>query len=196
MKSFSERMLGSIWLFYAFLTVPLVWLTYEFFIVQSGGGKLFRWSGVFCVWLMLGTLAITPFVRMFRTAPWNRWLIVRRRHIGVAAFGYGLLHTVYWIQTKSLHDVLFSVFRPVALIGWLALAVLLAMAVTSNDWSVRRLGIRWKTLQRWIYIGAPLTLWHWFMAEEYRVKTIVIYGGVLVVLFGYRLWQRRSWNLE
>lgn len=188
MHKIFNLILGSVWAFWVALTIPLMWLAYEFVIQRSGGGKLFYWSGVFSIWLILAALAVTPHIRLFRTAPWNRWLTVRRRHIGVAAFGYGILHTVYWMQQTTVQGILSSIFEMVTLVGWVALVIFLAMAVTSNDWSVRRMGTGWKTLQRWIYLAAPLALLHWFMAEGYRMKTVIIYGSILIVLMGYRLW--------
>lgn len=177
---------------WAVLTLPLVWLTYGFVILHTGGGLVFDWSGVFSVWLMLAALAVTPMIRLFRTAPWNRWLVKIRRHIGVASFGYGLLHTVYWVQLKPFQEVLASIYRPVTLVGWLALAIFIAMAVTSNDWSVRRMGPGWKVLQRSIYLGAPLVIWHWLIAAEYRLERTLGYVVILAVLMGYRLWQYLS----
>lgn len=191
MQNCFERVSKGTWAFWATLMVPLVWLSYEFFIQRSGGEKLFYWSGAFSVWLILATLAVTPTTRLIGGGIWKRRLIVGRRHMGVASVGYGVLHTVYWLQKNSVHDIIYLALRPDILVGWISLAILAAMAATSNDWSVRRMGHVWKKLQRWIYFAAPLVLLHWLMASGYHLEKVIVYVAILTVLLGYRMWQRQ-----
>lgn len=192
MRKYIEQVSLGTWISWGVLTAPLIWLTYEVLVQRFGGGQVFYWSGVFSVWLMLATLAVSPIVRLFRGATWNRWLIIGRRHMGVAAFGYGLVHTVVWAVRKPLDEVLLSIFRQVTLVGWIALAIFIVMAVTSNDWSVRRMGPTWKKVQRWIYLGAPLVILHWLMSVGYRAEKIAIYIAILTILMGYRIWDRQT----
>ena len=192
MGNMVERILRSYWLFWALLSLPFFWLVYDHFINHARGGKLFYWSGVYGVWLVLAALAITPLARMFRGAVWTRWLVQRRRHIGVAAFAYCALHVAYWLQRTPLVEILQSFVDPLVLFGWIGFFVYVAMAITSNDWSVRRMGGDWKRLQRWVYLATPLALLHWFMAEDFRWTTVIIYGGLLTVIMLLRLVVRRA----
>lgn len=185
------RISGNIYVFWFLLTIPLLWLSYHFFILNAPGGLVFYWSGVFGVWFLFASLAITPMVRLFRNAPWNRWLVKRRRYIGVAAFAYCLLHTVYWFLKVTWTRVINSFVDPLVLFGWIGLFIMIAMAATSNDWSVRRMGINWKRLQRWVYLAVPLALLHWFMAERFHLKTVIVYGGILAIIAILRLAVRR-----
>ncbi|MGR3762392.1 sulfite oxidase heme-binding subunit YedZ (plasmid) [Roseobacteraceae bacterium NS-SX3] len=174
-----QRLAGNVWLFWGLLTLPFLWLVFDRLVLRAPGGQFFYWTGVIGVWLLLASLAVTPLRRLSGGAGWSRWLMKRRRHIGVAAFGYSLVHTLDWMRQASPGEFLHSFIEPLVLFGWIGLAVFLAMAATSNDWSVRRMGPDWKRLQRWVYLAAPLTLLHWFMAEHYRIKTVAVYSGIL-----------------
>ena len=188
-----RRLLNSVWFFWFVLTIPFLWIVYDRLANQAPGGKLFYWTGVFGVWLILASLAVTPLQRIFRGADWTRWLMKRRRYMGVAAFGYSLLHTVYWLQLQKSIGTSIRKFSGAAnslRLDW-PFSSFVAMAATSNDLSVRGMGPNWKRLQRWVYLAAPLTLLHWFMAEHYRLKTVLIYGGLLAVIFVARLYVRR-----
>lgn len=186
-----DRLFRNVWLFWIALSLPMVWLFYDFFINNARGGKLFYWSGVFGIWLALATLAITPLTRMFRGAGWTRWLLQRRRHIGVAAFIYSGLHVAYWLQRTSLVEIAQSFLDPLILFGWIGFLIYAAMSITSNDMSVRKMGTDWKRLQRWVYIATPLALLHWFMAENFNLTTVAIYSGVLVVIGLLRMMFKR-----
>lgn len=187
-----RQLLDNTWVFWALLTLPMVWIIYKRYVFHVPGGHLFYWTGVFGIWFLLASLAITPLKRIFKTAGWVRWLMRRRRYIGVAAFAYSAIHTLYWLQQAKLLQIFKSFLEPVVLIGWIGLFIFTAMAITSNDRSVRNMGPKWKRLQRWVYLAAPLAVWHWFMAEAYRLETVVIYGGLLCLILGLRMLPKRS----
>lgn len=169
------------------LTVPLIVLVTDKLVNGAPGGRIFYWTGAISAILILASLAITPLTHIFTGAPWLRWLIRRRRYIGVAGFAYAAAHTAYWMQVAGIHRVLTSFFEPVILLGWVSFSVFAAMAVTSNNYAVHKLGPAWKKLQRWVYIAMPIALLHWFLAEGFKVKTIIIYGGIFLVLMGMRV---------
>ncbi len=52
--------------------------------------------------------------------------------------------------------------------GWLAMLVFLVLASTSNNWSVKRLGKRWKRLQRFAYVAGALSFLHWYLLGYYQ----------------------------
>ena len=112
--------------------------------------------------LLIVALAVTPLVRMWPRARPVRWLARNRRAIGVAAFGYAALHTVFYaIAMGSIDDMLAEVGATGIWTGWAALALMLPMAVTSNDAAQRALRAGWKRVQRLAYPVALLTLAHW-----------------------------------
>jgi sulfoxide reductase heme-binding subunit YedZ len=70
--------------------------------------------------------------------------------------------------------------------GWLALFVFAALALTSNDASLRLLRRAWKNLHRFVYAGAVLTFAHWIWIA-FDIVPALIYGGILVLLEACRL---------
>lgn len=153
-------------------------------------GEFLHMTGEFSARLLIATLAITPLAQLWR-AGWTRWLVQRRRYVGVACFGYAVAHVVpYLDRMGSVGRVLQDAAEPGLWTGWLALAVLTALAVTSNDTAVRRLGAAWKRLHRWVYAAAALTIAHWLLVA-FDPTSAWIHGAVIVALEGLRLATRR-----
>lgn len=157
-------------------------------------GEVVLATGEFSARLLIATLAVTPLRLMFPGRGWVRWLMQRRRYLGVAAFGYAALHTaVYLLQTRVVGDILADGAEPELLTGWLALAIFIVLAVTSNDWAVRRLRRAWKRLHRWVYAAAVLTFAHWVLTAFDPVPGIV-HLLVLTALEVYRVWKTGNWS--
>lgn len=117
--------------------------------------------------LLIVALALTPLRRLLPRARWLGWLLRQRRAIGVAAFGYGALHLIFYIVAMgSLDDVLAEFSATGIWTGWLALLAMLPLALTSNAAAMRVLGRGWKRLQRLAYPAALLTLAHWVFVHD------------------------------
>lgn len=186
------RPLDGIWLFWVLLSVPFFVPVIRILAFGARGGLFFYWTGVASIVCMILALAVTPFRRLFPGAAPGRWLLRRRRHIGVAAFVYAALHTVYWLQQAKWGRIVGSFTEIDLVTGWVSLAILTAMAVTSNDLSVRRLGPGWKSLQRWVYLGAPLGVVHYLLVWNFRLRLVVLYGGTLALVMALRLLVARK----
>ncbi|MFZ5709316.1 MAG: ferric reductase-like transmembrane domain-containing protein [Pseudomonadota bacterium] len=139
-------------------------------------------AGVF----LAATLFVTPLLRLLGPVAWLRGNV--RRHLGVASFVYSLLHLAAWLARATLEDVLYSFLRPEIVTGWIALAIMFPLALTSTDRSVRRMGPGWKALHRWVYLAALLTLAHWYLAGVW-IRTMVAMSVPLVALGLWRLWR-------
>ena len=142
-------------------------------------------SGILSTQLMVLALAITPLLRLCRNWPAGlsimRWLQRRRRYIGVAAFGYALLHTLFYIREIGDAELILLELAEFSLAtGWLAFAVILMLAVTSNDWSVRKLGRNWKRLQMIVYAAMALTFLHWWLIGQFLDQ--LLYWAVPILL--------------
>ncbi len=97
-----------------------------------------------------------------------------RRAFGVAAFGYALLHLIFYlIDMGNLDDILAEWMAPGIWTGWAAFGLMLPLALTSNDRSMRWLKAGWKKLQQLVYPAAILTLLHWIWVHN-------SYAGALV----------------
>jgi len=131
-------------------------------------GQMMYLSGIYSVYLLVITLAITPVATMLKHLPWGltigRFLLIRRRSFGLGCFYYASLHMLHYVtQIRTLKRVIYEAsFLPYA-IGWGAFFVLLILALTSNNLSLRRLGRNWKRLHRLTYLGAICTFWHWLL---------------------------------
>ena len=141
------------------------------------------------------SLAITPMRLFFSESNWPNWLLHRRRYFGVAAFAYAVLHTAVYVDRKIGSGLLLQEGAEFSMwTGWLALAILVPLAMTSNDASLRRLKRAWKKLHRWVYLAALLTFTHWiFIAFDFVPG--LIHFLVLFLLETYRIWKRRQLKL-
>ena len=127
-------------------------------------------------------LAVTPLRMMLPRAAFVRWMSERRRDLGVATFLYALLHTAVYVARKGDLALIFEEgLEPGLWTGWLALAVFAALAITSNNASVRWLGPRWKALHRLVYAGTLLTFAHWLLVA-FDMTLGLIYAGVLAAI--------------
>lgn len=123
-------------------------------------------TGDWAAWLLMFTLAVTPLRLLFRGRKWTAWLLRRRREFGLASFGYALAHTViYVIEKETLDNILFEFSFPDVWVGWLALALFIPLALTSNNISTRALGRWWKRMHWLVYPAAIATFAHWVLAS-------------------------------
>ena len=107
-------------------------------------------TGNYTIWLIVISLAVSPARRLFMAPK----LINMRRTLGVAAFCYAVLHfTLYFVQEKfDLAKIASEIALRIYLtIGFVALLGLIALAATSTDAMIKRLGPRWNTLHKIIY---------------------------------------------
>jgi sulfoxide reductase heme-binding subunit YedZ len=120
-------------------------------------------SGLLAAVLLAATLLATPLNRVLPGWAGPRALRRNRRYLGLASFGYAALHALaYGLARGDLAWVLESLPRTRMWTGWAALAVMAALAATSNAASMRRLGVaRWRRLQRGAHLAAALVFLHW-----------------------------------
>jgi len=185
-----ERRASTPYLLWALLALPAIWLLVAY--LQGGlvYGEMVHASGETGARLLILTLAVTPLRLMFPHAAWTLWLLRHRRHLGVAAFGYSLLHALVYIQRSPVAAVVADAREAAMWTGWLALLVMLPLAITSHDWWMRRLRGAWKKLHRWAYAAAVLTALHWVLSAFDPLPGF-IHCAVLLALQAYRVWRMR-----
>lgn len=177
--------------FWGCLAAPWFWIVWCWLSGADSVHYLLHPSGKYATRLLIVAMAATPLLMLFPRAGWSRWLVRSRRHWGVAALAYVLLHTVLYVVDEGvLWDIVAGVTKPSYLTGWLALGLVVVLGVTSNDRSVRALGRRWKPLQRWAYAAAVLTFLHW-MLLDYNVVMGLYHFAPLVALQAWRVWRGR-----
>ena len=150
-------------------------------------GEFIHATGEFSARLLIVTLAVTPLRLMFPKPGWTMWLLQNRRYLGVATFAYAVPHLVAYLwKLADVSKILEEGAEPGMWTGWIALIILLAPAITSNIYSTRKLGRRWKILHRFVYLAAILTFVHWVLVAFDPVSGLV-HAGVLIALETYRV---------
>ena len=148
--------------------------------------------GDWAIRLLFVTLAVTP-IRQSLGLP---KLILVRRMVGVTAFCYAVAHLLFYTLDQSLR--IWVVAREIALryyltIGFIGLLILLALAVTSTDGMVRRLGgKRWAALHRLVYGAGALAVVHFFIQAKADVTEPFVMGGIFLWLMLWRLLAKRG----
>jgi len=168
---------------------PLLWL-YRAWIFALGpdpGKVLVDWLGFGALVLLLITLSMTPLQKL---TGWAGWIAVRRQ-LGLWCFAYVVLHlSAYAVFILGLDWSQLGVElrkRPYIIVGGLGFIGLLVLAVTSNRYSQRRLGARWKKLHRLVYVILGLGLLHMLWIVRADLKEWVIYAFIGVLLLVLRV---------
>ena len=182
----------SVWRIGVFMLVmiwPLYWL-YEAWALLLGpdpGKVLVDRLGLGALVLLLLTLSMTP---LYKLTGWPGWIAVRRQ-LGLWCFAYVVLHlSAYGVFILGLDWSQLGVElrkRPYILVGSLGFLLLLSLAVTSNRYSQRRLGARWKKLHRLVYFVLGLGLLHMLWIVRADLREWAVYASLGVILMLLRL---------
>jgi methionine sulfoxide reductase heme-binding subunit len=177
----------------AFLLTPVAIAASESDAIAHGArpiNDLIHRAGFWMLMFLLATLAVTPLRRIARFGA----LIDVRRMLGVGAFLYGVTHISLYAadQMFDLGKVVSEIVQRIYLIiGFTALMGLAALAATSTDAMVRRLGgPRWQRLHQIVYGIAVLALIHYFQQTKADVSVPTFTAGIFAWLIGYRLLVR------
>lgn len=180
---------ASIWALYAVGLLPGVYAFYLGIFGGLGADPVRAFEHLLGLWalrfLCLG-LAITPLRDL---ASIN--LIRYRRALGLLAFYYVLAHfAVYLTLDRGL--ILSSILgdiakRPYIMLGMAGLVMLIPLALTSNSWSIRRLGQRWSRLHMLVYPILIVAILHYALSLKVVTAEPAFYIVVSIVLLGYRL---------
>lgn len=173
---------------------PILWLAWRAWSGDLSAARpvndAIHSAGNYAVWLVMISLAVSPARRLFGAPK----LINMRRTLGVAAFCYATLHfSLYFVQEKfDLGKIASEIALRIYLtIGFVVLLGLTALAVTSTDGMIRRLGSqRWNRLHNIVYPIAILGIIHFMMQTKVDITEAVMVGGFLFWLLGYRLMHR------
>ncbi len=173
--------------FWFVLTLPGVAMLYSYATGVSDAMDMLHPTGETSARLLIIALMITPLLQLTRGAKWMRWLQDRRRYIGVAAFLYGLAHLVFYvIDMGTLQAIASEIPLPGIWTGWIALLLMVPLAMTSTDAAMRALKRGWKRLQRLAYPAVVLTLAHWIIIHN-GLTAALVHVLPLALLELYRL---------
>lgn len=175
---------------------PLAWLVYGAVANQLGANPaeaLIRSLGDWTLRGLLLTLAITPLRELSGLAALARF----RRMLGVFTFSYASLHLLAygWLDMGlDLAEIAADIpKRPFILMGFTAWALMIPLAATSFNKAIKALGARrWQALHKAVYAVAVIALLHfiWMRAGKQDFAEPAVYGAILAVLLGWRVWKR------
>jgi sulfoxide reductase heme-binding subunit YedZ len=150
--------------------------------------------GRVAVYFLIASLTCTPIVTL---TGW-REPIKRRRALGLYAFMYASLHFIvfagldYGFDVQQLTNLISE--KTFILLGITAGLILLALAVTSFTWWMRRMGKGWQSLHRTIYLGGVIVVIHYAMARKANISSLsgdiiqpLIIGLLLAILLLLRV---------
>lgn len=177
------------------LSLPAIALLFPIVVFGQIPRNFLIETGEWSVRLLILTLAITPLSLIFKGQGWVRWLMRRRRWFGVASFAYAALHVGFYVwDIRSLGRILFVAERLYAWPGWVAIGLMIPLALTSNKRSQNALAANWKRLQRLTYIAALLTALHWILLTRGPSAWVQVglIAGLEAIRIGYRIGQWRQ----
>ena len=162
-----RKLLAGPYFVWALLSLPAIPMVAGLASAGATPESLLHPTGEFAARFMIAAMAVSPLRTVFPRAGWLRWLSAQRRALGLAAFGYAVLHTaLYVIDMATLRNIFVEFLELGIWTGWAAFALFLPLAVTSNDAALRALGRRWPALHRVVYAAAALTLVHWIFVHN------------------------------
>ncbi|WNG50257.1 sulfoxide reductase heme-binding subunit YedZ [Archangium minus] len=170
---------------------PLALLALQFVQGTLGANPIERTlnqTGMLALIFLVASLACTPLKVVFG---WT-WPLRLRKLLGLMGFAYASLHFLTYAvldQGLVLEAILEDITkRPFITVGFLALVLLVPLAVTSTHRMVRRMGFpAWQRLHRLAYVSASLGVVHFVWRVKKDLTEPLVYGGVLALLFVIRV---------
>lgn len=189
-KSRSARLNDlKVWALYGVGFLPAIWTFYLGATDQLGADPVKNFEHALGLWalrFLILTLLVTPIRDLTGVS-----LLRYRRALGLLAFYYVTMHfTVYMVldQALNLSVVLADIIkRPFITIGMISFALLLPLAITSNNYSIRKLGRRWVTLHKLVYVAIAGGAIHFLMSVKSWPAEPVIYASIVAMLLLWRV---------
>ena len=181
---------------FAGLFVPGAWIAY---LAATGAlepkvvTEMIHRTGLWAIRFLTLALLATPLMRGARYPK----LVAIRRMVGVAAFAYACAHLFLYVVDQHfalLHvasEIALRFYLTIGFVTWLGLA---ALAATSTDAMIRRLGPRWKTLHSLVYGIAVLALLHFMIQAKADVSEPVMMTGFFLILMLFRVLVKRGFS--
>ena len=181
-----------VWLVYVIGFIPGIWVWYAAFNNKLGADPLAALeheTGIWALRFLIAALVVTPLLRLTRLN-----LVKFRRALGLLGFYYALMHLTAWVWLDRgfLWSAIWTeiVKRPYITVGMAAFAMLVPLAVTSNNWAVKRLQTAmWKKIHWWAYPATLLGAVHYLLVVKRWPPEPMIYLAIVVGLLLWRGWK-------
>lgn len=189
-RKFIPRMSWFQWAVHLGAWIPALWLFWDWWtynLTVNPIQDLTLRTGKAALVLLILSLAVTP-VQLL--TGWRQVIKVRRA-LGLYAFFYVTAHFLvflvvdYGLDLELLQAAIFE--KRFALVGFAAFLILLPLAITSTRGWMKRLGKRWKSLHRGVYLAGILAVIHYIWLVKSDVRQPYAFGAVLLFLLAVRL---------
>lgn len=181
--------------------LPFFFIVYQTLTNQLGADPaktMVLFTGEWAIYFLFITLAATPLRRLVTFSKFHfRWLQTHRRMLGLFVLFYALLHVAaFLVFILGLDISRFAkelIERPYILVTIPAVVLLIVLGITSTKAMMRRLGKNWLRLHQSIYLIVILAWVHVFMQVRSSYFEAVLFGIIMIVLLGLRLywyWQK------
>ncbi|AMO70981.1 sulfite oxidase heme-binding subunit YedZ [Sphingorhabdus sp. M41] len=178
-------------LLWLLLSVPGILMIWSFSQGEALAMDMLHPSGEMSVRLMILAMLPGPLSEFFGLNRFFRGWIAIRRNLGVAAFGYAMLHLVFYIfDMNSLAAMVEEFGIPGIWTGWLSLVLMLLPAVISFNYAMRKLGRNWKRVQRLVYPALIIGLAHWILLD-WAWQPAIVHLAPLIIAWILRYTGRR-----
>lgn len=197
MRLTAKQVTGLKWVLHLAGLLPLLWL---FWAASQGwfsadpAKDIQHFTGRMALKFLLGSLLVTPLARYAR----QPLLIRTRRLLGLWCFTWASLHLVSYVMLELginnlglLGQELIS--RPYLTLGGISWLILLAMALTSTQAMMRKLGRNWQRLHNFVYLVAILAPIHYLWSVKVLSPQPVLYAVAALVLLAWRYKKFRQW---
>ena len=163
----------------------IIWYKYTDQLGVDPTNAIILRTGKAAIILLMLSLACTPVNILFG---W-RWAMSIRKILGLYAMLYVSLHLIGFTWLDYLFDWEFIweavLDQNFVLVGFAAFLLLIPLTITSNRYSIRKLGKKWKSLHTLVYLIGILAVVHftWLVKNVYTEPIIfgVILGFLLLV---------------
>jgi sulfoxide reductase heme-binding subunit YedZ len=183
---------------FAAALIPAAALAYGLYALLSGedvnaltanpGDYITDQTGTWALAFLFISLTVTPIRRLTGWHP----IIKLRRMLGLFSFFYATLHLSTWVVFIHYFDTSFMIedviMRRFITVGMATYLMLLALALTSNRFAVRKLGRKWQTLHRLAYVAAVAAVIHFWWLVKQDITEPRRWALALVGLLGLRIW--------
>jgi len=177
--------------------LPLLWLFWaasQGYFSADPAKDIQHFTGRMALKFLLGSLLITPLARYAK----QPLLIRTRRLLGLWCFAWASVHLVSYVMLELginnlglLGQELVS--RPYLTLGGISWLILLAMALTSTQALMRKMGRNWQRLHNFVYLVAILAPIHYLWSVKVLSPQPILYAAAALVLLAWRYKKFRQW---
>ena len=169
--------------------IRLIWLGLHDGLGANPVEWITRSTGTWALVFLCVALAMTPLRLLTGSTQW----IKMRRMFGLFCFFYALMHFLIWVWLDQNFDVDAMIKdvidRPFIAMGFVSFVLLIPLALSSNQYSLRLLGKYWSLLHKLVYVIACTAIIHywWHKAGKNDFETVSIYAVLILVLLCFRI---------